>query len=628
MIKSLYVAMAALAGMSALHAAAPPAPHGATPTTQQVNWLRMEWYAFVHFGINTYTNREWGYGDENPKLFNPSDFDADAIVSTFKKAGMRGMIYTAKHHDGFCLWPTASTSHNITRAPWKDGKGDVAREFAEACAKHDIKFGTYLSPWDRNNAEYGRPGYLDVYYAQIKELLTQYGPIFEIWFDGANGGDGYYGGAKERRNIGKSEVYYNFPEVVRMIREIQPNCIIWGAEKHGDVMWGGSEKGFVKYPCWNVINRDKPDEKWISLEADTTINRAGWFWHPNSADRVKPADQLMQIYLESVGRGANLILNLAPDRKGRLDPADVDSLLRFGAMRKLLLAKDYALNAKVKASQVRGDDPTYSGSKVTDGDIETYWCPEDGTKTGELELTLPKPVTFDVVRIREQIRLGQRVTGFQIDVKLGNEWKTVDANGQTIGNQVLRKLAEPVTTNKIRVRITGSRACPCISEISLLKMPDAKMVDKVYGKSQAVRDSVVVKPLSRKNWKSSTPGAQAALDGKPNTHWLAPDAATPLEVDMGQEESVRGFSYLPRQDGNVVDMTDRYRFEISTDGKKWTKVAEGEFSNIRANPIELRVFFEQPAKMRYFRFYGERAIEGKGASAAEIKLFRIEKKSR
>lgn len=604
---------------SAATTVAPPKPYGPLPTKQQVQWLRMEWYAFVHFGINTYTNREWGYGDENPKLFNPSDFDANSIVRTFKKAGMSGMIYTAKHHDGFCLWPTKTTKHNITQSPWKNGKGDVAREFANACAKYGIKFGTYLSPWDRNHAEYGRPGYLKAYYAQIKELLTQYGPIFEIWFDGANGGDGYYGGARERRNIGKSEVYYNFPEVVRMIRRLQPDCIIWGAAEHGDVKWGGSEKGFVKYPCWNVNEKLK---KWISLEGDTPINRAGWFWHPNSASRVKPADEIMKVYLESVGRGANLILNVAPDRSGRLDPADVASLLTFGEMRRRLLAKDYALNAKVKASEVRGGKGSkFAGSNVTDGDIESYWCPEENTTTGELILTLPKPATFDVVRLREQIRLGQRVTRFRVEAWVDGAWKTLDDKGESIGNQVLRKLEAPITTDKVKVCITAAHACPCISEVSLLRMPEA--ADCAVDGSAEVQDNGP-EPISTDGWRSLSPGGEAAFDGNPASHWHADKRNAALTVDMGKPVQVVGFSYLPRQDENPVDMTDRYRFEVSADGKSWRKMFEGEFSNIRANPIEQQAFLDdnaKPVKARYFRLISLHALEGTGASAAEVHIF-------
>lgn len=478
-----------------LSAAPAPEPYGPVPTEQQVNWLRMEWYAFVHFGLNTYTNREWGYGDESPQLFNPAHFDADAIVRTFKDAGMNGMIYTAKHHDGFCTWPTESTTYSITCSPWKGGKGDVVREFADACRKHNFPFGTYLSPWDRNCAEYGRPGYLDVYYKQIEELLTQYGPIFEIWFDGAMGGDGFYGGARENRNIGQADHYYNYEQVVKNIRKMQPDCIIWGAANRGDATWAGSEQGYAcNYPLWNSRNG-----KWICDEADTRHNRHGWFWHPGQASGVKSPEHLMQVYMMSVGRGANLILNLAPDRDGRLDAADVASLEAFGKMRRGLLARDYALEAKVVTSESRGEE--FDGSQLTDGDIESYWCPRDGTTSATAELHLEKPATFDVIRLREQIRLGQRVEAFQVDAWVNGEWKTIvhpgrpgenenvpshgqqwlkfvrGGKGHTIGHQVMRWLPEPVTTDKVRLTIVRAKACPCISEFSLLKMPSAEQAE-------------------------------------------------------------------------------------------------------------------------------------------------------
>ena len=231
-----------------------PKPYGATPTEPQVQWQRLEFYAFTHFGLNTFTGREWGYGDESPTHFNPTNFDAEEIVKTFKEGGMTGMIYTAKHHDGWCAWPTKTTEHSIKKSPWKNGKGDVVKEFSEACKKYGIKFGTYLSPWDRNHPEYGRPGYIKAYYGQIEELLTNYGDVFEIWFDGANGGDGYYGGARERRNTpGGADKYYDFEQIVKNIRKMQPECIIWGASHYGDARWGGSERGHVGYPHWHTI---------------------------------------------------------------------------------------------------------------------------------------------------------------------------------------------------------------------------------------------------------------------------------------------------------------------------------------------------------------------------------------
>ena len=572
----------------------------------------MEWYAFVHFGLNTYTGKEWGYGDESPTLFNPTDFNASAIVREFKKAGMAGMIYTAKHHDGWCSWPTSSTKHSIKKSPWKQGKGDVVKSFAKACKKHNIKFGVYISPWDRNCAEYGRKGYLRVYYKQIQELLTKYGPIFEIWFDGANGGDGFYGGAKEHRNIGNdSSAYYNFPKIVKNIRKMQPDCIIWGAGQHGDVVWGGSEKGHVAYPCWNVINKDTEKERWISLEGDTPINRAGWFWHGGQNDKVKSPEHLMQVYLDSVGRGANLILNLAPDKTGRLDAADVESLQTFGRMRRTLLANDFARGASATASVVRGDDDTFGADKLTDGDIESYWCTNDGETTGSVELKLKKPATFDVVRVREQIRLGQRVSGFTIEAYIDGAWQVIDAGGKSIGNQVLRKLDYPVTTDRVRLNITESRACPCISELSLLRMPD------VQGEEQQ-EEYIFEFNENKEQWAVTPAAAAAAFDNNPDTFWQGDNNAS-IIVDMKKVSKISAFSYLPRQDGSLQDMTDAYEFSTSLDGKNWTTV-KGEFSNLRANPIELTIDLESARDARYFRFTPTRALEGTGASAAEINV--------
>jgi len=654
-------------------AADPPEPFGAVPTKQQVDWLRMEWYAFVHFGLNTYTGNEWGYGSESPELFNPTDFDADKIVATFKRAGMTGLIYTAKHHDGWCAWPTSSTKHNITQSPWKKGKGDVVKEFSQACRKHGIKFGTYLSPWDRNCAEYGRPGYLRVYYRQIEELLTKYGPVFEIWFDGANGGDGFYGGAKEKREIGSADEYYNFAKVVKLIRKLQPDCIIWGADGRGDARWGGSEKGHVEYPCWNILRRKgEKRDRWVSLEGDTPINGAGWFWHPGQESKVKSPEHLMQVYFDSVGRGANLILNVAPNRKGQLDDADVASLLSFGETRRRLLAVDYALGAQAEAGEVRGNDSNFAADKVTDGDIETYWCPNDGTTTGTLTLTMPKNVTFDVVRLREQIRLGQRVEGFTVEAYENGAWKTLVAEGKTIGNQVMFRLPAPVTTDTIRVNITQSRACPCISEVSLLKIPKSMprpvvslrgrevVIPKelgystiiatnenalgggktqdftpgyrpesgVYQIKAAYRDDsdgsigpqvIVDIPMDSSEWEVSEK-VRAAVDGDASTLWTAEKAPASFTIDLGKPQNIGAFSYTPRQDGKTEGMTDCYTLEASVNGKVWKKVSSGEFSNLRANPIEQKMEVSLPP-VRFLRFTATRALDGQGVTVADFKLF-------
>lgn len=683
-LTSLFLGTVLSSSMLPGWAADPPKPYGAVPTPSQVNWQRMEFYGFIHFGLNTFTGREWGYGDENPKIFNPTDFNASDIVSTFKKGGMKGMIYTAKHHDGFCAWPTKSTDHNITKSPWKNGKGDVVKEFALACKKHGIKFGTYLSPWDRNNAEYGREGYLDVYYKQIRELLTNYGPVFEIWFDGANGGDGYYGGAREKRNIGDAEKYYNFEKIVEMIRNIQPNCIIWGAGHYGDARWGGSEKGHVNYPHWSTVGLQeggggtgkRGGERWVPAEGDTTINHAGWFWHQGQSSRVKSPEELMQVWFDSVGRGANLILNVAADKTGRLDPEDVKSLMEFKELRDKLYARDYALGATVTASQTRGNDKKFAPSNMTDGNMETYWAVEDDNLTPTAFITLPKPATFDVIRLREQIRLGQRVDSFNIDAFINGKWVCIDNGGKTIGNQVMRRLNRPITAQKLRLRITGSQATPCISEFSLFRQPagavrpsifrrgdnliiladgkskilyttdgsEPKEGSSVYSQGAKFAESGTVKArcqfangklgpvtqakfgISKTGWKvkTSTSGnAAAAIDDNPETSWFAKaEAPQSFVVDMGRPYQVSSFSYLPRQDGKTYGMTDKYQFEVSPDGKTWTKAAEGEFSNLRANPIEQSVNLKNVnGPVRYFRFTGTNSLDGNSASAAEINVF-------
>lgn len=618
-----------------------PKPYGATPTEPQVQWQRMEFYAFTHFGLNTFTGREWGYGDESESLFNPTKFDADEIVKTFKAGGMTGMIYTAKHHDGWCSWPTKTTEHSIKKSPWKNGKGDVVKEFSDACRKHGIKFGTYLSPWDRNHPEYGRDGYIKAYYGQIEELLTNYGDVFEIWFDGANGGDGYYGGARERRNTpGGADKYYNFEQIVKNIRKMQPNCIVWGASHYGDARWGGSERGNVGYPHWHTVGTQNPEQtgsahpasckekcrhvvsahgirggdRWVPAEGDTPINQSGWFWHQGG--RPKSPETLMQVWFDCVGRGANLILNLAPDKTGRLDPADVKALLDFKELRDALYKKDFALGGKAEG---RSRGKAFGPQFLTDGDPDTFWALRDKDTEGEAVVTLPKKATFDVVRVREEIRLGQRVDSWALDADVGGKWQEV-VSGQTIGVQAMLVLPKPVTTQRVRLRITGAAACPCISELSLFKLPAGLNLKKAdFGPA-------ITAGVPKTKWKivSAPAGtnAKAAIDGKADTFWhthMKQELRPPQSfvVDMGESLKLRAFTYLPRQDGTFAGMTDRYKFELSADGKSWKQVAEGEFGNLRANPIEQTIAFP-PQNARYFRFTGTHALEKNHVSAAEI----------
>lgn len=463
--------------------APPPAPHGAVPDARLLQWHALEFYGFVHFTINTFTDKEWGYGDESPALFNPTDFDAAQIVGAAKEAGMRGLILTCKHHDGFCLWPSKFTGHSVAASPWKGGKGDVVREFSDACRAEGLSFGVYLSPWDRNHAEYGRPAYVEYFRNQLRELLTEYGPIFEVWFDGANGGDGWYGGAKETRNIDRTS-YYGWGTTWALVRELQPDAAIF-SDVGPDIRWVGNESGFAGEPCWATytpVGREgrapcpgqteyqlgehgtRDGQFWMPAEVDVSI-RPGWFYHRKEDRRVRTPDNLMKLYFESVGRGASFLLNLPPDRRGRIHENDLASLREFGRRLRATFDTDLAQNASAEASNVRGDDPAYGAAKVLDGDKSTYWCADDGVTTPELTLTLPRETTFDVVSLREHLPLGHRVDEWALDRWTGTAWEEF-ARGMSIGARRLWR-GEAVTTDKVRLRVVKAAACPALSELSL-----------------------------------------------------------------------------------------------------------------------------------------------------------------
>jgi alpha-L-fucosidase len=463
----------------------PPQPYGPTPSPRQLRWHEMEFYGFIHFTINTFTDKEWGYGDESPSLFNPTDFDAEQIVATASAAGMKGLILTCKHHDGFCLWPSKYTEHSVTNSPWRNGRGDVVKEISAACRKYRLKFGIYLSPWDRNHKDYGLPEYLNYFRNQLRELLTSYGPIFEVFLDGANGGDGFYGGARETRRIDR-DTYYDWPTTWNLVRSLQPDTCLF-SDAGPDVRWVGNERGIAGDPCWSTLNKDefapgradearlnrgdRPGSHWVPAECDVSI-RPGWFYHASEDGKVKSAATLVDLYYSSVGRGASFLLNLAPDRRGQIPAPDVKTLREFRRMLDATFAIDYAKGARVNASNVRGiGDPRFSPSNVIDGMRNTYWATDDEIKTPELIVNLRQERTFNVVRLREYLPLGQRVEEFAVDVREGNQWREF-ARGTSIGNCKLVR-GKRVTASRVRLRITQAPVCPAISELSLFGQPSA-----------------------------------------------------------------------------------------------------------------------------------------------------------
>ena len=456
----------------------PPAPVGPVPSARQLAWHEMEFYGFVHFTVNTFTDKEWGYGDEPESVFNPTDFSAKQIVQTAKAAGMKGLILTCKHHDGFCLWPSQFTEHSVKNSPWKNGHGDVVREMSDACRKAGLKFGVYLSPWDRNRADYGTPEYVLHYQNQLRELLTSYGPIFEVWFDLANGGDGFYGGAREKRKI-DGRTYYDWENTRGIVRELMPGAVMF-SDVGTDVRCVGNERGSAGDPCWATLNSgdyipgqefkqrlnhgDHPGTNWLPAECDVSI-RPGWFYHATEDAKVKTPEQLVDLYFQSVGRGAAMLLNLPPDRRGRIADADVKSLKEFHHRLDAIFSRNLAAGANATASNVRGNDQTYAAQNVLSVGGKKYWSTDDNVTTPELILDLGRPKTFNIVSLREFLPLGQRVEAFALDQWQNGQWVQFAA-GTSIGSHRLWR-GENVITGKVRLRITQATACPALSEFGI-----------------------------------------------------------------------------------------------------------------------------------------------------------------
>lgn len=460
-------------------AVTPPEAVGPVPTDRQLAWHQMEQYAFVHFTTNTFTDKEWGFGDESASVFNPTQMDVTQWTKTFKAAGLTGLVLTCKHHDGFCLWPSEYTEHSVKNSPYKDGKGNVVAEVEKACRVDSLQFGVYLSPWDRNRADYGSPSYVEYYRNQLKELFAAHSPVFEMWFDGANGGDGFYGGANEKRKI-DGRTYYDWPGTLGMIREMEPQVIFF-SDAGPDIRWCGNESGYVNETNWNTITPDtlyagkggindllntgeEMGTHWIPAEVDVSI-RPGWFYHASEDSLVKTPEQLFDIYLSSVGRGSNLILNIPPDRRGLINEIDVASLLGWKKLIDERLSNNFAHQKASKASSVRGDSPLYEAAMAVDNNKDTYWATNDGETTGNLEIDLGQNQLISYIMIQEFIPLGQRIKNFSVEIDRDGTWQEV-AKGTTIGYKRIVRI-DPQEGQKVRLVISDSKACPLISNMEI-----------------------------------------------------------------------------------------------------------------------------------------------------------------
>jgi len=538
-----------------------PEPYGTVPSPQQVEWQKMETNMFFHFGPNTFTGREWGDGTEPEDIFNPTDMDCSQWVSIAKAAGFKGVIITAKHHDGFCLWPNPASNHTVAQSAWKNGKGDILKELSSACKKEGMKFGIYISPWDRNDPSYGSDEYNEVFRQTLNSALTSYGPVFEQWFDGACG-EGPNGKKQVYDwDLYHSEVFADQPKAI-VFSNVGPGCRWVGNEEGsaGETSWStfspddhGATHSDLPGDYGKYLNEGDPDGAlWIPSETDVSI-RPGWFWRESENSRVKSVQELLQIYYESVGRNSLMLLNVPPDVRGLIHPTDSARLMDFRKALDEIFADDLCKGASASASGSMGRK--WDAANVLDEDYDRFWAAAKGSKTAEINIVLDGEKTFNRVMLQEYIPLGQRISSFEVDVKTADGWETV-AEGTTIGYKRLLLIRE-VSATELRLRITGSLAEPLINRIAVYE-------DLVYRPVKAQREGGTV--MNKENL---------------------------LIIDFNKVQDFVGIQYTPmyRGEGGVIL---RYKLETSDDGRTWTTIRENErFDNIVNNPVrtELRVSF-------------------------------------
>jgi alpha-L-fucosidase len=415
------------------------------PSPQQVEWQDLEMGAIIHFGPNTFLDREWGDGTADPKVFNPAQFDPEQWMQTLRSAGISYVIFVAKHHDGFCLWPTSQTDYSVKHSLWRNGEGDMVRQVEEAARKYGLKFGVYLSPWDRHEPRYANTTEYDKYYAaELDELAQGYGELEEFWLDGA----------------GSAGHVYNFPRIIEELRTYQPNTLVFadvGLFEYGDIRWVGNEVGIIPYENWNVIDRHAY-LRWRPVEADTPLRKMHWFWHPNDESSVKSVPELMTAYEQTVGRGGQLVLGVAPDRRGLLPDSDVQRLKEFGDA----LRQRYGNNLAIK--HIKG---TSEEEHALDGNPDTFWSAPAGSHHAMLEVKFEKPITFDRAVTTEWLNSGQRIQRYNIEVFRDGKWIAV-SRGQAIGHKKIDCFAS-VTASRVRLNILSSSAEAYIREFQLFQ---------------------------------------------------------------------------------------------------------------------------------------------------------------
>lgn len=627
-----------------------PEPILPIPTPDQISWQKLETYAFVHFGLNTFNDLEWGYGDTPASTFNPTDLNCEQWVSVIKAAGLNGVILTAKHHDGFCLWPTKTTEYSVKQSPWKDGNGDMVKELSDACKRAGLKFGIYLSPWDRNSEHYGKPEYVEIFHTQMEELLTNYGDVFEYWFDGANGGDGYYGGTNEKRSIDPN-TYYQYDRARDLIKKLHPSAMIFGGTEP-DIRWIGNESGWAGETNWSPIVEEvhytqfpygmEDGDVWLPGECDVSI-RPGWFYHQREDHQVHSLAHLTDLYYRSVGHNATLLLNFPIALTGRIHPADSTRAIEWHQSIQNELRTNLLEGVSVEASNSRSGS-NYAVSHTNDSDWDSYWATKDGIVDATLTYSFDEPTTLNRVMIQEYIPLGQRVKSFNIEIEKDGEWMDVETTDttSTVGyKRIVRFKTE--TADKLRVHFLDAKGALCINNVEAFLAPaltiepqitrnekdivtikagdigskiyytldnseptvDSKLYEEPFGFEQKgivkaisydvqfdKKSSVSIAKFdipasSYKVVNSTNSKTDYLFDGNGYTAYYLSEHSPELAIDLAEEVLMTGFIYTPNQGRDNTSHISNY--QLFVDNKL---VAEGEFSNIKHHPIQQIVSFK------------------------------------
>ncbi len=640
-----------------------PQTYGPTPTEAQQRWHELETYAFIHFGLNTYNDLEWGYGDTSEATFNPDTLDVKQWVETLQKAGMKGIILTSKHHDGFCLWQTETTEYSVKNSPWKNGKGDLVKDLSDECRKAGLKFGIYLSPWDRHNKNYGNPVYVDsVFHQQIKELTTNYGKLFEYWFDGANGGNGWYGGANETRSI-TPNTYYKYEEAVKLLQKNNPDIMIFGGTVP-TIRWVGNERGWAgetNYCAYDYKMEENYHQaqwgmseatKWIPAEVDVSI-RPGWFYHHREDHQVRSVANLVKLYYQSVGRNANLLLNCPIALNGRIPKTDSINLMKWREHLDKSFKNNILKGIEFHSTATR-EGSLFETKHLTDEQNGTYWASRDSIKKAELIAEFPEQ-EINTIALKEHIALGQRVEKFSIYYDKQGKWETIPTLDSltTIGYKRLISFKR-IKTSKLKLSIDSAKAEICLNEISAYNTPDlveapnacrnadnklyiwslnpqAKLsyreeggewqeysepcpmtlegvnleIKAILGKAEATTKLML--PYRANNFTSKELDLKqlsALLDTNINSVLTLEPKQRAITLQSIKAISVKSIIYTPNQWRDAQGHIRNY--ELYLDNKL---VKKGEFSNIRNNPIPTTIELDKAYKCRQIKLVAK-SLEG------------------